>query len=45
MRSEASTVEQYVAQLPDDRRAAIERVRQVVLDNFPDGFEEVMNWG
>jgi uncharacterized protein YdhG (YjbR/CyaY superfamily) len=45
MRSEATTVEQYLAEVPDDRRAAIECVRHVVLDNLPDGFEEAMNWG
>jgi hypothetical protein len=45
MRSDASTVDQYLAELPDDRRVDIERVRQVVLDNLPDGFEEAMNWG
>ena len=45
MRSDATTVEQYLAELTDDRRADIERVRQVVLDNLPEGFEEAMNWG
>jgi hypothetical protein len=45
MRSDATTVDQYLSELPDDRRADIERVRQVVLDNLPDGFEEAMNWG
>jgi uncharacterized protein YdhG (YjbR/CyaY superfamily) len=45
MRSEAATVQEYLAALPDDRRASLERVRRVVLDNLPEGFEEVMNWG
>ncbi|UCD23135.1 MAG: DUF1801 domain-containing protein [Gemmatimonadota bacterium] len=45
MRSEATTVAQYLADLPDDRRQAIEQVRQVVRDNLPDGYEEAMNWG
>jgi uncharacterized protein YdhG (YjbR/CyaY superfamily) len=45
MRSEASTVDQYLAELPDDRRQAIERVREVVSENLPDGYEEAMNWG
>ena len=45
MRSEAQTVAQYLAALPEDRRAQIQAVRQVILDNLPAGYEEAMNWG
>lgn len=45
MRSSASTVEEYLAELPEERRAAIDAVRKVVLKNLPKGHEEVMNWG
>jgi uncharacterized protein YdhG (YjbR/CyaY superfamily) len=45
VRSEATTAEQYLAGLPDDRREAIEAVRAVILENLPDGYEEAMNWG
>ena len=45
MQSRADTVEQYLAELPDDRKTAIETVRRVVLENLPQGFEEAMNWG
>jgi uncharacterized protein YdhG (YjbR/CyaY superfamily) len=45
MRSDASTVEEYLAKLPGDRREAIETVRQVILENLPAGYEEAMNWG
>ena len=45
MRSEASTVQDYLAELPADRRESIDRVRRVVLENLPEGLEEVMNWG
>lgn len=45
MRSEAKTVDAYLAQLPEDRRAAISAVREVILENLPDGYEESMNWG
>lgn len=45
MRSSASTVEEYLAELPEERREAIEAVRQVILKNLPEGYEEVMNWG
>jgi len=45
MQSEATTVDQYLAELPDDRRAAIGEVREVILANLPEGYEESMNWG
>ncbi len=45
VRSAASTVEEYLADLPDDRRDAIAEVREVILANLPDGYEESMNWG
>lgn len=45
MQSDATTVAQYLAELPADRRTAIEAVRQVILDNLPVGYEEAMNWG
>jgi len=40
-----SSTGQYLAELPADRRTALEAVRAVVLENLPDGYEEVMNWG
>lgn len=43
--STAETVEEYLAELPDDRRDAIEEVRDVILENLPDGYVEAMNWG
>ena len=45
MRAEADTVEGYLAALPEDRRAAIARVRDTIRANLPEGYEEVMNWG
>ncbi len=45
MRSDADTVEDYLASLPEERRAAISAVREVLLAHLPDGYEETMNWG
>ncbi|MGI9370890.1 MAG: DUF1801 domain-containing protein [Hyphomicrobiales bacterium] len=45
MRSDAETVEDYLNELPEERRTAIETVREVILENLPDGYVEVMNWG
>src|SRR5210317_807589 len=45
MQSDAKTVEQYISELPPERKQAIQKVRQTILDNLPEGFEEAMNWG
>ncbi|MFC1846511.1 DUF1801 domain-containing protein [Chloroflexota bacterium] len=45
MRSNATSVEEYLLELPQDRQVAIDVVRRVILDNLPSGYEEVMNWG
>ena len=45
MRSEATTVEQYLAELPPDRREAITAIRAVILKNLPRGYEEGMGYG
>ena len=45
MRSEAKTVEEYLAELPEDRRAAISTVRDTILAHLPDGYVETMGWG
>ncbi|MDH3943263.1 MAG: DUF1801 domain-containing protein [Anaerolineae bacterium] len=45
MRSNAATIDEYLAALSDDRKADIETVRKVVLENLPEGYEETMNWG
>jgi uncharacterized protein YdhG (YjbR/CyaY superfamily) len=45
MRSEAETVEEYLASLPPGRREAIEAVRREILANLPDGYEEAMDFG
>jgi hypothetical protein len=45
MRSDAATVEEYLASLPPDRREALQEVRSTILDNLPVGYEETMGWG
>lgn len=45
MKSEALTVEEYLSELPSERREAIETVRRTILDHLPEGYEEAMNWG
>jgi uncharacterized protein YdhG (YjbR/CyaY superfamily) len=45
MQSKASTVPDYLASLPDDRRKAIETVRAVILANLDKDYEEGMSYG
>jgi len=45
MHSNATTVDAYLESLPPARREAISAVREVILANLPEGYEEVMRWG
>ena len=45
MQSTAQTVEDYLAELPQERRHAIGEVRKAILGSLPDGFEEIMDFG
>ena len=45
MQSNAATVEEYLAALPEDRRAAVSAVRDVVNEHLPEGYVETMDWG
>ena len=38
-------MDEYLAGLPRERREAVSRVRSVILDRLPDGYEEEMRWG
>ena len=43
--STATTTDEYIDSLPDERRAAVAAVRDVVRRNLPHGFEEGMQYG
>jgi len=45
VKSEAKTVEEYLDTLPPATREAIGAVREVILENLPEGYVESMNWG
>ncbi|MDO6516490.1 DUF1801 domain-containing protein [Zobellia uliginosa] len=45
MKHKADTPEAYIAQLPEDRKEALSRLRKTVLDHLPKGFEEQMSYG
>jgi uncharacterized protein YdhG (YjbR/CyaY superfamily) len=41
----ATTAEEYLAALPEERREAISRVRAVVKKHLPKGYAEFVSWG
>jgi len=45
MQSKATTVDDYLRALPDDRRAAVSAVRDVILKNLDSNYEEGMQYG
>ena len=45
MTSKATTVEEYINGAPDDRKEALQKLRNVILDNLPEGFQECISYG
>lgn len=45
MKIEANSPEEYLSKLPDDRKTAMAKLRQTILDNIPEGFREEMSYG
>ena len=41
----ATNPEEYISKIPEDRIPYFNKLRQTILDNIPDGFEESMNYG
>ena len=45
MKIEAASVEEYLAKLPEDRRAALQAVRETILKNLDSGYKESLQYG
>ena len=45
MQSKATTPDQYIAELPEDRKEIMQKLRETVKTNLPKGFEETMQYG
>jgi hypothetical protein len=39
------SVQEYPDSIPDSKRADLQKVREVILDNLPPGYEESFEWG
>lgn len=45
MQSKATTVDDYINELPDDRKKAISELSKVIKKNLPKGFQECIGYG
>jgi uncharacterized protein YdhG (YjbR/CyaY superfamily) len=45
MQSKATTVEQYLSEIPADKQKAVTELRKVIKKNLPKGFKEGMGYG
>lgn len=45
MQSSAISVEAYLEEIPEERKLAFFKLREIILDNIPNGFVEQMSYG
>jgi len=45
MQYKANSVDDYINQLPDERKGSITKLRKTILENLPKGFEETISYG
>src|SRR5947207_14549428 len=45
MTSNATTPEEYIAELPEERKQAVTDLRNIIIKNLPKGFKEIMSYG
>lgn len=45
MQSSTKIPQEYIDALPEDRKIAMEKLRTVISENLPNGFEETMGYG
>jgi uncharacterized protein YdhG (YjbR/CyaY superfamily) len=41
----AKTPDEYINQLPEERKLVVEKLRKIIHENLPDGFVETINYG
>ena len=45
MQYKASNVEEYIEQIPDERKEVFSKLRKTILENLPTGFQEAISYG
>ena len=44
MQYKANSPEDYISQVPEERKETLHKLRKTIKDNLPDGFEEGMQY-
>lgn len=45
MEKEVKTVTEYMDQLPAERKEVLQKLRKIITENLPEGFEETLSYG
>ena len=45
MQYKASNAEEYIQQIPDERKAVFSKLRRIILEHLPKGFQEGISYG
>jgi len=45
MQYKATSPEDYISQIPAERQKPVKKIRKIILENLPDGFEEDIQYG
>jgi uncharacterized protein YdhG (YjbR/CyaY superfamily) len=45
MKYEVTSPEEYINSLPDERQVPFQKLREIILKNLPEGFEETISYG
>ncbi|MGB0868652.1 MAG: DUF1801 domain-containing protein [Flavobacteriales bacterium] len=45
MKIKASSIEEYLENIPEDRKAPMSKLREIVAKNIPEGFQEQLTYG
>ncbi|SRX53968.1 DUF1801 domain-containing protein [Aequorivita sp. CIP111184] len=45
MQSKATSPDQYITEIPEERKEVMQKLRETVWENLPQGFEETMQYG
>ncbi|MEL6557393.1 MAG: DUF1801 domain-containing protein [Bacteroidota bacterium] len=45
MQIKASSVEDYISKVPEERQPVLQGIRKAILENLPEGFEERLSYG
>ena len=45
MQIQANSPDEYISKLPEERQEPMQKLREAILKNIPEGFEETMSYG